>query len=205
MCLSIYSKFLKRKIFNPIFPPRFGGLINHKPICRPSMQQGFTLVEIIIGMVMTGSALVLISTLIFPLFTRSVEPIFQVRAAEMAQTILDDAISKRYAESTPVGGQPPCSACGAIGPEGSELTRADFDDVDDYNALCSVQSIQDIFGATLASVSDYAGFTFSICVDYDGNYDGVADSDQRAKLITVTVNPPLPAIPVVVSAYRSNY
>lgn len=176
-------------------------------VLSTSKNNGFTLIEIIIGLALGASALALISTLILPLFTRSVEPILQIRAAEFAQAVLDDVLSKRYAENTPVGGQPVCSSCTAISViDAGEATREHFDDVDDYNAFCTPQAIQDVFGFTLNNSDDYAGYTFSVCVGSDGNYDGTTgDGNDIARLITVTVNPPEPAIPVVVSAYRGNY
>ena len=46
-----------------------------------------------------------------------------------------------------------------------------------------------------------------MCVGYDGNYNGVTNqaAEQNAKLITVTVTPPMQASPVVISVYRANY
>ena len=173
---------------------------------------GFTLVEIIVGLVLSSIAVSLVATLIFPLFERSVGPAFQIRAAELAQSILDDALSRRYDEATPVGGSPPCSAATAppcsttMGFDAGESDRGDIDDVDDYNAFCaSDNAVQDIFGADLSGL--FNNFSFRVCVGYDGNYNGTLNEagELNAKLITVTVTPPQQASVVSISAYRGNY
>lgn len=177
---------------------------------------GFTLIEIIVGLVISSIAISLVATVIFPLFARSVEPVFQIRAAELAQSILDDALSRRYDEATPLGGFPACSAlsipaCSSVadlGIDAGESDRGDFDDVDDFNHFCaSDNAIQDAFGVDLTAADGFANFTFRVCVAYDGNYNGVVnEADEiNAKLITVTVTPPVQATAIEISAYRGNY
>ena len=86
------------------------------------LSQGFTLIEIIIGLVLSTLAISLVATAIFPLMTRSVEPLFQIRAAEIAQSILDDVMSRRYDEATPLGGTPICSIA-TVPLYGNKFTR----------------------------------------------------------------------------------
>lgn len=180
---------------------------------------GFTLVEIIVGLVISSIAVSLVATLIFPLYARSVEPVFQIRAAELAQSILDDALSRRYDQATPIGGSPPCdaascTAAGALGLDGAEINRGDFNDVDDFNLFCGTDiaaedmiAAQDVNGDAIAELANY---TVSVCVAYDGNYNGIVNeageaNETNAKLITVTVTPPVQASVVEISAYRGNY
>jgi MSHA pilin protein MshD len=176
-----------------------------------SVQQGFTLIEIIVGLVITGIAISGMATLIYPLFSRSVEPIFHMRAAEFAQALADDALAKPYDEATPLGGVPQCSVCtpsAALGEDTGETSRADFNDFDDYDLFCDTSPvpIQDVFGNNLTTNADYAGYFFNSCVVYDGNYDGgVDDGNIAAKRMDITVQPPLPAEPISFSIYRANY
>jgi MSHA pilin protein MshD len=181
---------------------------------RRARLSGFTLIEIIVGLVLGTLAIAMVATLIVPLYTRSVEPILQIRAAELAQALLEDALARPFDHNTPLGGQPPCSAggpvtctaAGNLGPESGELDRGDFTDVDDYHRFCGgSHPIEDIEGVDLTASGVFAGYSFETCVVYDGNFDGVADSDMAAKLVTVTVTPPGAAAPVVASAYRGNY
>ena len=179
------------------------------------LSQGFTLIEIIIGLVLSTLAISLVATAIFPLMTRSVEPLFQIRAAEIAQSILDDVMSRRYDETTPLGGAPicslatvPCTAISSLGVDAGESHRGTFDDVDDYHRFCNADNdIEDVFGDNLSTGGFTPGYSFRMCVGYDGNYNGVINqaAEQNAKLITVTVTPPMQASPVVISLYRANY
>lgn len=179
---------------------------------------GFTLIEIIVGMVISTIAISLVATLILPLFARSVEPVFQIRAAELAQSILDDVLSRRYDEATPLGGfpacsastVPPCSSVAALDADAGESNRGNFDDVDDYNVFCASDNvIQDVSGVDLTDADGFANFMFRVCVAYDGNYNGVVNESEAneisAKLITVTVKPPVQATEIQISAYRGNY
>lgn len=179
------------------------------------LRQGFTLIEIIIGLVLSTLAISLVATAIFPLLTRSVEPIFQIRAAEIAQSMLDDVMSRRYDETTPLGGAPvcsiataPCTAISSLGIDVGESHRGTFDDVDDFHRFCNADNdIEDVFGSNLSASGFTRGYSFRICVGYDGNYNGVINqaAELNAKLITVTVTPPRQASPVVISVYRANY
>ena len=189
--------------------------IHHKTHSKNRLSQGFTLIEIIVGLVISTLAISLVATLIFPLLTRSVEPIFQIRAAEISQSVLDDVMSRRYDETTPLGGSPICSAAtisctaiNALGVDAGESHRGTFDDVDDFHRFCNADNdIEDVFGDNLSLNGFTRGYTFRVCVGYDGNYNGVINqsADLNAKLITVTVTPPMQASPVTISVYRANY
>ena len=179
------------------------------------VNQGFTLIEIIVGLVISTLAISLVAIIILPLLTRSVEPIFQIRAAEIAQSVLDDVMSRRYDETTPLGGSPicsaatnPCTPVASLGIDIGESHRGTFDDVDDFHHFCNADNdIEDVFGSNLTANGFTRGYTFRICVGYDGNYNGVINqaAELNAKLITVTVTPPSQASPVDISVYRGNY
>lgn len=182
---------------------------------------GFSLIELVVGITVTGVALAMLSSLIFPLFARSVEPMFQIRAAEVAQSILDEMQGRRYDENTPVGGFPPCAplAPAPSGPCTDELSfgtgadageifadRGTFDDVDDYDDFCGAAvPYQDIFGA---AQPNYNNYSVTVCVTYDGDYNGATDTNQGAKLITISVFHPLATTineAIIFSVYRGNY
>lgn len=171
-------------------------------------QSGFTLVEVIVGIVVSAIALTFLSTLFFSNAGRSAEPIIQIRAAEFGQALLEEIISKRFDEATPVGGVPACTttctAESAFGQEGE--TRDEFDDVDDYHDYCSPVALRDSRDQT---PPDFTGFLMSVCVTYDGDYDGTGnDGDTRAKLITVEITAPPGSglgAPIAFSAYKGNY
>lgn len=172
--------------------------------------QGFTLLEIIVGMVVSAISLTMLYSLVYPQIVRGVEPMLQARAAELGQAIMEEILAKPYDERSPTGGVPPCSPCTAaadLGTDSGEDARAKFDDVDDFDSLCSAQqSVAQILGA---AASGFENFRMQSCVFYDGNYDGIADSNENAKRINVAVYPPSLsgglAAPVRFSAYRGNF
>lgn len=201
-------------------------LTKHSNIC----QLGFTLIEMIIGIVIFGLALAMVTALIFPLAGRSVDPIMQVRATELAATLLREIGAKRFDENGTGSircnddlnddgdftdtGESACTAAIDLGPETGEsrnATTSNFNDVDDYNGLLqgagqtdavirnSLGEVLVVDGQTL-----YAGFSVSVSVIYDGNLDGIADTDQTSKFVIVSVTTPGQET-LQFSTYRSNY
>lgn len=193
-------------------------------------QTGFTLIEMIVGIVIFGVVLAFVTTLIFPQAGRSVDPIMQVRATELANTFLREISSKRFDENgngtircnddldndgdLNDTGESECTSAGNFGFDSGEqrnATLSNFDDVDDYNGLSQGAGqaelvIRNSLGEDIVvnGVNLYAGFIVNVTVVYDGNMDGTADSDQSAKLIVVTVTTP-GGQDLNFSTYRSNY
>ncbi|MGK0499036.1 MAG: MSHA pilin protein MshD [Oceanicoccus sp.] len=186
-------------------------------------QQGFTLIEIVVTIVVIAISLTFLSSIFFASVGRSVEPILQIRAAEFSQALMDEILAKDFDENTPVGGVPACSTLGvaaatdctaqnALGSDEGALpgSRSLFDDVDDYDAYCGAPVVvSDAFGVTPANFERYS---MSICVVYDGDRNGIDDevdgvSNVNAKLITVDVFPPSGANldSIRISAYRGNF
>ncbi|MEE8057810.1 MAG: prepilin-type N-terminal cleavage/methylation domain-containing protein [Pseudomonadales bacterium] len=175
---------------------------------RGSRQAGFTLIEVVVGIVVMAIALTLLTTVFFTDPGRSVRPMLQIRAAEFGQSLMDEILSKKFDEATPLGGLPACTVgtCTASGSFGSESeSRFEYDDVDDYHDYCTAQVIEDAQGN---NPPNFAGFQMSVCLIYDGDYDGGSDADINAKLITVKIYLPSdPGLvnPIQFSAYRGNF
>jgi len=168
-------------------------------ICKSASARGFTLIELIIFIVIIGIATTGLFAALNQHNLSSVDPIYQVRALELAQATLDEIIGKRYDENSPNGGFPPCSSgelvgvlpctlASNLGPE--EGTVAEYDDVDDYAG----------YAPTMAA--PYVGFGLTVVVLYAGDDIGLALTE--AKLIHVTVTPPV-GEPVDLSTYRANF
>lgn len=179
---------------------------------RVNNPAGFTLIELVIGIIVFSIALVLFTSLIVPQAIRSVDPIFQVRAAELGQSLINEISSKSFDEkSDRTGGSefcdPACIGSINLGPDGSE-SRASFDDVDDYNGLNeSGSAIKNTLGEspTFSDNNLYEGFSVNVTVVYDADMNGMADAVVgNTKLITVTVTTPN-AEDIVFSTFRSNY
>ena len=175
---------------------------------------GFTLVELIIGMVVFAIVLVTVSSMVISQSRQSVSPVFQVRAAAFAQSLADEIFSKAFDEVASRSGSlarcgeaQPCTAPGALGPDGGE-SRATFNDVDDYhnfsqsgdNFTNSNNEPVEVDGRNL-----YSGYAASVTVVYDTNMDGVADGGTgTAKLITIDVTTPDSDV-VRFALYRWNF
>lgn len=192
-------------------------------------QRGFTLIEMIVGIVIFGIALTLVTSLIFPQAGRSVDPIMQVRATELAGTLLREIGAKSFDENgtgtircnddlnddgdLEDAGESACTSAANLGfdsGESRQASKSNFDDVDDYHGLQQGAGYADPIVNSLGEElildgqSLYAGFSIRVSVVYDGNLDGIADSDQTAKLVTVTINTP-GGEALQFATYRSNY
>ena len=177
-------------------------------------QRGFTLIEIIVGIVTLGISVVLLSVIIFPQAQRSAEPILQSRAATLGQALLDEIMSKPFDENSDrSGGAERCGEIGAspctlevsFGPEDAAETRDRFNDVDDYNGLNdTVSPLEDALGEEIAA--RYSGFGYAINVCYSDNSGECLNTGATSlfKRVEVTVTTPI-GQDFQFSAIRGNY
>lgn len=128
-------------------------------------QAGFTLIELVIGIIAFAIVITLITGLIVPQATRSIDPIYQVRATELAQSLMNEITGKAFDEASTlsvgsfircdenVGARlgvtgvntPPQMSCtmpDELGPDpinpnnsGIREQRINYDDVDDFDNL----------------------------------------------------------------------
>jgi MSHA pilin protein MshD len=187
---------------------------------------GFTLIELVIGIALLAVVMTLIISAFLPMLNKQSQPIYQVRAAELGQAMLQEVLSRSFDENSDRSGKtvaglyPYCGAIDAantttevstgncsstLGADTGE-TYPQFDDVDDYNAFCN----SPISGTVLAGLQNlnaslYDNYTVSVCVvnapDLVGQTSGRTDV---AKKITVTVTTPASEAVTFIS-YRSNY
>lgn len=168
---------------------------------KRAMTHGFTLIELVVGITLVAIASTLLVSLVVPAWRQSAEPLVQQRAASLAQSLMDEILSKRYDETTPEGGVPRCTTCtGTLGAESGE-TRATYDDVDDYDEYCG-GDVQ-IRDANNDLMTGYDSYRMRICVSYDSGYNG-GNAGPDAKRITVTITPSA-NVPVIFTAYRANF
>ncbi|UAA39097.1 type II secretion system protein [Paraneptunicella aestuarii] len=190
-----------------------------------SRDRGFTLIEMVIGIVAFSAVLTIILSVVTPQAVRSVDPIFNVRAAELAQSTLNEISSKFFDEnSNRTGGvirchedfdgdgaydnnalkETECTAPASLGPDLGENDREAYDDVDDYDGL---NVIVNSFGDSIEQNGQdlYAGFGILVSVFYDQNMDGIDDGAIGSlKLIRIVVTTPV-GDSYTYSVYRSNY
>ncbi|QTH63187.1 type II secretion system protein [Psychrosphaera ytuae] len=181
-------------------------------------QRGFTLVEMVVGITALSVALLLLTGVLVPQAERSTDPWFQVRSAELAQSLMNEINARSFDEnSSRTGGQTRCNessgpACTNIPTTCPTNTSASkswveensrdlYDDVDDFHCFeASGDTITNIEDQALINV--YKEFSVSVRVVYAGSDLGL--SNQLAKRITVSVTPPRGSI-VNYTTYRTNY
>ncbi|MEI6859066.1 MAG: prepilin-type N-terminal cleavage/methylation domain-containing protein [Shewanella sp.] len=172
---------------------------------------GFTLIELIVGMVVLSIALVMLTSMLFPQADRAAETLHRVRSAELAQSLLNEIWSKRYDQHTnPNGGVPACGAvarpslglsagetCTAeseLGPDEGE-DRNSFNDVDDYHGLLLTDLM---LNSDDTYASQYPNYQLSVTVEY------LSESGLNQKLITIAVTTPNNEV-ITYNLVRSNY
>lgn len=180
---------------------------------------GFTLIELVIGIVVLSLAFTILFNTIIPATEQGAKQIHQIRAAELGQATMSEIMGKAFDEnSNMIGGLLRCGedqnsdgditdteVCSAtLGPDGEDNSHL-FNDVDDYNNLV-ISDVTNVLGEKLDAI--YSGFTVAIMVCYDNGYDGGCDIDGNvvptAKRITVTVTTAEGA-EIVFSSYKANF
>ncbi|MCE2596042.1 type II secretion system GspH family protein [Motilimonas cestriensis] len=65
-------------------------------LIRSITQLGFTLVELVVGIVVMAVAFTILTTLLVTQSRESIDPLHQMRAAELGQSILNEIVSRSY-------------------------------------------------------------------------------------------------------------
>lgn len=155
---------------------------------------GFTLIEMIAGIVIMAIAMTALTAVLFPHAKRSVDPVYQVRAAELGQSLMNEVMGKAFDENTDLNSgircgenSTSCTAAGSLGPESGESVD-EYNDVDDYHGY-DQDAAQLNNGDTYATL--YPSFEFTVEVVYDDDLDGSGASGSKLfKQVTVTVTTP---------------
>lgn len=172
--------------------------------------KGFTLIELVVGMVVLSIALVMLSSMLFPQADRAADTLHRVRSAELAHSILNEIWGKRYDQNTNAnGGVPACGAAARadlglpagldctdaanLGPDTGEV-RNTFNDVDDYHGLSETSNM---LNSSDTYLSQYINYQLSVAVTYP-------NADKNSKLVTIDVTTPSGEV-ITYNAIRSNY
>lgn len=168
----------------------------------PASESGFSLIESILTIVIISISLVVLISAWSGAAKRSGDPFWHAKAAYLGQAYIEEILTKRYDENTPVGGLPACTTAtctaeASFGPEGSE-SRATFDDVDDYDGLSETPS-ENALGVVR---DEYNSYQVEVNVSYAGT--DFSRPDRTLKLIEVLVTPPGETTQRF-TVYRGNY
>ncbi|MFC4653410.1 prepilin-type N-terminal cleavage/methylation domain-containing protein [Rheinheimera marina] len=178
---------------------------------KPVAAKGFTLLEIIIGIVVLGIALVVITGALGPLFKQSTDPWHQVRAAELGHSLLNEIMARSFDENSDrAAGEYRCGDSGYLAcsnfcndtsvNQAEAEDREFFDDVDDFNGL--TLSGNDIINSSTSLAELYSGYSATVVVSCAGTELGFAN--EQLKKIKVTITTPT-GQSIGFSAYRGNW
>lgn len=170
---------------------------------------GFTLIELIVGIVVLSLSFSLLISLIFPLSEKSADQLHQVRAAELGQSMINEILARAFDEQSDMtGGLIRCGENGVVctsdddlGADDGETERALYDDVDDYIDF-DFSNETNALGESYLDL--YPGFNVSVTVSYN-NYSPIDSAViGLAKRITVTVTTPQD-FDIAFSFYKANF
>ncbi|TFH75814.1 prepilin-type N-terminal cleavage/methylation domain-containing protein [Gammaproteobacteria bacterium LSUCC0112] len=195
----------------------------------PAKQRGVTFVELIAVIAILAVSLAGVTASISSALSRSSDVVLETRALALAQSYLDEILSRRFDERSAPRGIPPCRGSGPAAPacstafgavDAGESARAEFDDVDDYHGLTegggTPNLLRDAEGDERVG---YENFSISVSVRYlqraatqpEENlidpltYPTDLDDPDDAKLITVTVFHTTNTEGWQFSAYKANF
>ena len=184
-----------------------------KPTLKQQIKNGFTLIEVIIGIVVFAISLAIIVSLILPTDKNSADQIHQIKASALAQALMDDIMSRAFDENSDMAGGAkrcdedkdgngsvePSELCSSVfGPDSGESDRSLYDDVDDFNGYSlQVDAIDDPLD------QGYSSFTINVTVSYAGTQLGLSNN-RLAKLVAVTVTTPFKT-DIEFSVYKANF
>lgn len=177
---------------------------------------GFTLIELIVGMVVLAIAILMISQIMGPMLKRSTEPWHQVRAAELGHSLMNEIMALSFDENSSLGNTllrcneagasaciaslPACPATGmSVATE--EASRDLYDDVDDFHCL-NVDGTALVNRLNQSLAAHYINYQVSVLVDYAGAELGLANNS--AKKVTLTVTTPS-GDAIVFAGYKGNW
>lgn len=192
------------------------------------MNKGFTLVELVIGIVVLAVAMMVMNTLLISQSKDALQPLYRLRASQLGQSIMQDILARAYDQHSDhnggryrcgevwgdeslwfdganwqIGGTPTAVACSTVyGIDSGEVAgeHHNFNDVDDFitDGFESAVSYGDVLGVGLPR--QYANYFIKIAVVADTTTLSAA----TMKRIAVTVKTPSDE-EIVFSALKGNY
>ncbi|MGH1462347.1 MAG: prepilin-type N-terminal cleavage/methylation domain-containing protein [Neptuniibacter sp.] len=182
---------------------------------KPAAEKGFSLVEVIITIVIIGIALVAAIASWGNIARHSADVMWQTKVAYLGQAYLEEILSRRFDENTPIGGGSCSPFCSDEGSEfgvtgGAPFTskdgesRENFDDVDDYDGIS--ENAVGLFVGLIGQVEAYDNYSVAVEVSYVGT-TYLSGTNDLLKEVKVTVTPPANTGqgPVVFSAIKGSY
>lgn len=148
-------------------------------------ERGFTLIETVVFIVVISIGMVVMARIFAQQLHGSLDPLMRVKALEIAQSTLDEVLSRRFDQHSPLQGLPACNS-----KQGPACARGNL-------------------ASDLNYIGDYAGFTKQLEPGYELRVTVTPVqhfelSAENLRLIRVSVAMP-DGKSLTLSAYRANY
>ncbi|MCK2085647.1 prepilin-type N-terminal cleavage/methylation domain-containing protein [Aeromonas sp. 3925] len=188
----------------------------------PKVRRGFTLIEFVVGIVLLAIALTGILGLLINQAPQGVDPVQQVRGAQLAQRILGEVLQKSFDEhsdhnggrfrcaetvGTPAITYPACTPVAEYGPDGGEMRPYEFNDVDDFDTAGNWVDANQFTQTDAEGVSDqeYRHYQVRIAVTPDTLFGSPGlGAESIGKRVALTVRLPDQS-ELAFTLYRGNY
>ena len=185
-------------------------------------RRGFTLIEFVVGIVLLAIALTGILGLLINQAPQGVDPVQQVRGAQLAQRILGEVLQKSFDEhsdhnggrfrcgervGTPAVTYPACTPVADYGPDGGETRPYEFNDVDDFDTAGNWVDANQFTQTNAEGVSDqeYRHYQVRIAVTPDTLFGSSGlGAESIGKRVALTVRLPDES-ELAFALYRGNY
>jgi len=187
-------------------------------------QQGFSLVEIVMFIIIVGIAVSAMSQLFVNNVVHSHEPLLRQKVIAVASAYMDEIINKRWDENSPTGGgcvdtsplsttqTQTCTATesGTFGPDGGEL-RSSYDDIDDFDGVSDsppqYPDDTDLVDGKSPMTGYDANYTVTVAVTQPVTAGTLWNSvdGQDIRMIVVTVDNAITGESISLTAYRFNF
>jgi len=183
-------------------------------------QRGFTLIEIVVGIVVLAVSLTIVTSIFLPQANKMTTPMYQVKATALGKSIMNQVLIRYYddinarangsircGEVIAGGVTVPCSTTlgldageNASFPNGSNTFDA-FNDVDDYDVYCDYDPQIAREALINNPARPYNGYGVRICVTESDKFDG--DTDVAKRIVLTVFMPNNEAI--TLTSFKGNY
>jgi MSHA pilin protein MshD len=175
-------------------------------------QRGFTLIEIVVGIVVLAVALTIVTGVFLPQANKMTSPMYQIKATALGKSIMNQVLIRYYDDvNGRTNGAIRCGknidgvtiSCSNLGLDAGEKSDNPdgFNDVDDYDVYCNADPVDTLEEFT----NEYPGYGLNICVvNAAAQFGETSTLDHVAKRIRVTILMPNNEN-ITLTSFKGNY
>lgn len=175
-------------------------------------QRGFTLIEIVVGIVVLAVALTIVTGVFLPQANKMTTPMYQIKATALGKSVMNQVLIRYYDDvNARTNGAIRCGkniggvtiGCSSLGLDADETSDNPdgFNDVDDYHVYCNAAPVDTLKEFT----NEYPGYGLNICVTNAAEQFGESSTlDHVAKRVRVTILMPNNER-ITLTSFKGNY